>query len=134
MRSRNYCFQLLTFVVVQWFCLVFISQGVAEVNHSGGLHLQLPNQLIDFKLSDIENLEIVPVSKDLASIMLRFNSVAADRLYKLTQNAVGQTAVWIFDGRVLGVEKLQAPISYDLTVHNFKQFEAEDFKKMKSNA
>jgi hypothetical protein len=102
---------------------------IAAANHQAGLHLQLPNKLIDIRVKDVEEMQVFHRGPKFASIMLKLNRACADRLYKATQLAVGQSAVWIWNGRVLSVETLKTPIKDDLTVHNFTAFEVEDFEK-----
>lgn len=101
-------------------------------NHSNGLHLQLPNEVIDINRSDIDELHVFQTDAASASIMLKLKSGSADKLQKATEKALGSTAVWIWNGRVLSVEKLKQPMSRDLTVHYFKPEEAEVFRQ-KSN-
>jgi hypothetical protein len=104
-------------------------QNALSANHSKGLHLQLPDKAFDINYADIEELHVFQGGPQTASVMLKLKPVPAERLYKITQKALGKPAVWIWNGRALSVESLSLPIGQDLTVHNFTIFEAEEFKK-----
>ncbi|MBA2654173.1 MAG: hypothetical protein H0U71_03780 [Gammaproteobacteria bacterium] len=109
-----------------------ISNSSAMVNHSAGLHLQLPDSLIDVKNSDIEEIQVFQTSPGSASAIISLKPSAAARLHKLTEEQVGKSVVWIWDGRVLSMEVLKSPLPKDFTVYNFTSFEADEFKRKTS--
>lgn len=109
--------------------LIVTSQVLGSANHSSGLHLQLPGQVIDIKPSSIEESQIVPLSPVSALVMITLKPDFAEKLKKQTQKAIGQTALWVWNGRVVGAETLKAPLGKDLTVPNLTAFEADLFMK-----
>src|SRR5947199_289435 len=100
---------------------------IASANHSNGLHLQLPDTTVDVPICDIEDLQVVQTGDGTALVMLRLKSEPARRLYQLTKKNLGKPAMWIWNGRVLSMQKLASPLREDLTVNNFTSFEADDF-------
>lgn len=107
---------------------IFAIPNITFANHSNGLHLQLPNKILDIQKSDIEEFQMFQVNPQTASVMLKLKPATADKLYKLTENLIGQPIVWIWNGRVISMETLKSPINNVVTVNNFTVFEAEDFK------
>jgi hypothetical protein len=109
--------------------LLGINPAVASSNHRDGLYLQLPNAVVDIGAADIEELQVFSVDKTHAAAMFKLKQPIADRLSQTTKDAIGEMAVWIWNGRVLSIETLKTPIGKDLAVHHLTQFEADDLKK-----
>ena len=111
------------------FWIILILPLLAFANHSKGLHLQLPNKTIEIKRSCIEESQICQVGPDAAAVMLKLRADFGEQLKKQTEKAIGQTALWVWNGRVVYAQTLSAPISHDLVVPNLTMLEAEYFKK-----
>lgn len=116
-------------VLIGSFFVYFLCTEV-QANHSKGLHLQLSeSNIIDFSFKDISDLHVFKTSCNHASVMLVLSPNAANKYARLTRGSVGTPVAWIWDGRVVGIEKLKAPLSKDLTIHHLTNQEAEDFRK-----
>lgn len=107
--------------------LCLLASNFVSANHCDGLSLQLPGTTINIKTSDIDQAQAFKTSQDYLSIMLKLKPKLATQLTKLTEKEIGNTALWIWNSRVLSIEKLTAPIGKDLTVHHFKSSEADEF-------
>lgn len=98
-------------------------------NHSTGLHLQLPEKTVDINFIDIEEVQVFATDSNHSALMLKLKPKISAQLTHLTENLVGQPVVWIWNGRVLSMEKLQEPISKDVSIFNFTPQEAEEISK-----
>jgi hypothetical protein len=117
----RFIIRFLVAVAALFCCLVW-------ADHSG-LHVQVGDVTVAIGKKDLEEMEIFQTGKGLASALLKLKPATATRLFNLTQKSIGQPVLWIWNGRVLSIQKLQSPLGEDLTVYNFTSFEAEDFSK-----
>lgn len=99
-------------------------------NHSKGLHLQLPDKTVDILPKDIEEAQLFKVNQNQTGIMLRLSSNAGAKLTTLTQSLIGVDVYWIWNGRVLSVQKLHEPLSTDVNIFNLTDEEAEAMAKL----
>lgn len=100
-------------------------------NHSSGLHLQLPEKTIDINKNDVEDAQSFQVDRDHFGVMLRLSAKAGQKLTTVTEGLVGQQVLWIWDGKVVYVQKLIAPLTTDVNVLNLTAAEAEEIGKLK---
>lgn len=98
-----------------------------------GLHLQLPNSIIDIKKQDVQELHVFQLDALHSGIMLKLTEKTGNRLAAQTQSLVGEEVVWIWNGRVVGVEKLANKMSQDVNVLNLTKQEAEEISNKLQN-
>lgn len=118
----------LFFVISIMISGLLISQCSFAGNHREGLHLQLPETLIDFNASDIEQSLVAPIDTNHAMILIKLTEDAAQKIHLLSQKAIGQPIVWIWNGRALSMFKLESALDKDLSVGEFTTDEALQFQ------
>ncbi len=99
-------------------------------NHSAGLHLQLQNQTIDINKNDVEVAQLFQVDQVHSGVMLALKVKMADKLAVATEPMVGQQVVWIWNGKVVYIQKLEQPLSGDINILNLTTQEAEEVVKL----
>lgn len=107
-----------------------MAMSPAFANHSPGLHLQLQNQTIDINKNDVEVAQLFQIDQVHSGVMLALKPRMADKLAVATEPLVGQQVVWIWNGRVLYVQKLDQPLSADINILNLTSQEAEEVVKL----
>jgi hypothetical protein len=112
------------------FCILTMAMSQAFANHSPGLHLQLQNQTIDINNNDVEVAQIFQVDLVHSGVMLALKARMADKLAVATEPLVGQQVVWIWNGRVVYIQKLEKPLSADINILNLTSQEAEEVVKL----
>lgn len=112
------------------FLLCFLIIPVVHANnHRQGLTLQLEHQFVDIKPYEVEQLQVASKTPARAVVLLKLNERSITRLRSITKNAIGQHAVWIWNGRVVAINTLHGPLDADLAIDNFTPQEAEQFLK-----
>jgi hypothetical protein len=96
---------------------------------SSGLHLQLPDKMIDINKQDVEQLLLFQVDSKHSGIMIKLKERVGEKLTAQTQGLEGKPVVWIWNGRVLSMQKLTAPMDKDINVLNLTTPEAEEISK-----
>lgn len=109
--------------------LVFVSAVAATMNHAQGLSLQIKDKYFEFKSNNIEQAVVTILSDKKAAILLKLKPQAASLLHSLTESAIGETALWIWNGKIICLNKLNTALDKDLTVFNIDPDEAERFVK-----
>lgn len=104
--------------------------GVTYANHSKGLHIQLPDKTIDISTKEIEEAQQFKLDDKHFGVMLRLNSAAGTRLTQATRNLRGKDALWIWNGRAVYMQKLQAPLDTDINVLNLTAQEANEISSL----
>lgn len=124
MARKNYISGILGIIL-----LLIMTTGL--VNHSSGLHLQLQNKTIDINKKDVEDAQTFQVDRDHFGVMLRLSAKAGQKLTTATEGLDGQQVLWIWDGKVVYIQKLIAPLNTDVNVLNLTATEAEEIGKLK---
>jgi preprotein translocase subunit SecD len=110
--------------------ILFIACQVQAQNHRNGLCLQLADTTVDINKKDIEQMEVAATTPGHAVVLLKLRPSATKKLHKLTEKALGQSMLWVWNGRVLSMVTLESPLDSDVTVSNFTSQEAEQFRSM----
>jgi hypothetical protein len=108
---------------------VIISLGVSAQNHLSGLHLQLNNTVIDFDRRNVQEAILFSEDQTHAGIILRMNPATAQRLQTLMQKMIGQTGLWIWDGKIIATYQITGMNDDSLTVFHLPKKDAEQFVK-----
>jgi hypothetical protein len=94
-----------------------------------GLYFQVASTTIPLRGNDIEQIQMFQSEPEKMVAMIKLRSAAAANIHKLTEKNIGERALWIWNGRVLCTQKLEAPLDENIIIHRFTFFEAEDFSK-----
>jgi preprotein translocase subunit SecD len=116
--------------IIATLLILFVACQVQAQNHRNGLCFQLADTTVDINKKDIEQMQVATTTPGYAVVLLKLRPSATKKLHKLTEKALGQSMIWIWNGRVLSMVTLQSPLDSDVTVSNFTSQEAEQFRSM----
>lgn len=109
--------------------LMLICPIAFSMNHAQGLRLQVGQNFFEITRSNTEQALVAIMPDKKAAILIKLKPEAARQLNQISQTEIGQTVMWIWNGKIIGMKKISTALDKDLTVFNFDPDEAEHFVK-----
>lgn len=107
----------------------FVSLALAA-SHRAGLYLQWHDQFFNLSRVDVEQFQIAKnPSSDQSVALIKLTPRSAKKFHQLTEKAKGEPIAWVWDGRIIALGTLHAPLEADLTIGPFTAQEAEQVRK-----